>query len=66
MGVDDAGNGGNAAAQLFGDVQIFDSVIADGANVDLRSEPEIQDLRRHVGGLEIEHVLREGRREHFP
>ena len=62
MSIDDPRNGGDAAAQLLGDLQILDPVIANGANIDLRGEPEIQNLRRHIGGLEVEYVLRKGRR----
>ena len=59
MRVDDAGDLGDAAAQILGNAQILDAIVADGAHVDLRGEPEIQDLRRDVGRLEIEHVRRE-------
>ena len=40
-------------------------VVADGADVDLRRQAEIQDLRHHVGRLEIEDVLRECGRQHL-
>ena len=47
---------GDAALQLLGDAQIVGPVVADGAHVDLRRDAEIQDLRHHVGGLEVEHA----------
>lgn len=66
MGVDNARNSRNTAAQLLGDLQVFDAIVADGTHVDRRGEPKMQNLRRHIGGLEIEHVRREGRRQHSP
>ena len=65
MRVGDAGNGRDAPAQLLGDAQVVGAVIADGAHVDLRRQAEIEDLRHHVGGLEIERCLR-GRRPAAP
>ena len=66
MGVDDAGDSADAAPHLLGNVEVLDPVVADGAHIDLGGEPKIQDLRRHVGGLEVEHVLRERCRQHPP
>ena len=51
--------------QLLGDAQILVPIVADGAHVDLRRDAEVEDLRHHVGGLEIEYALREGRRQHL-
>ena len=64
MRIGDAGNRGNALAQLLCHTQVV-PVVADGAHVDLRRQPEIQNLRHDVGGLEIEHVLRKRRRQHL-
>ena len=64
MRVDDAGNGGDALPQFLGDRKVVGAV-ADGADVDLRRQPEVQDLRHDIGGLEIEGVLRERGRQHL-
>ena len=63
MSIDNARNGGDTAPQLLGDAEVLDPVIADRAHVDLRGEPEIQDLRRHIGRLEIKQIFRERRRQ---
>ena len=65
MRVGDAGYGGEALAELLGDREIVGAVVADRADVDLRRQAEVQDLRHHVGGLEIERILREGLRQHL-
>jgi hypothetical protein len=57
MGIDDTPDRGNAPAQLFCDAQVVLPVIADSADVDLGRQPEIEDLRDDVGGLEIEGIL---------
>ena len=62
MSIDDPRNGGVAAAQLLGNAQVLDPVVTDRAHIDLRSQSKIQNLRRHIGGLEVEYVLRKGRR----
>ncbi len=65
MGIDDPRNGGDTAPEFLGNAEVFDPVITDGAHVDLRSKPKIQDLRRHVGGLKIKQIFRERRRQHL-
>src|SRR5215813_12470905 len=65
MSIDDTRYRGDTAPHLFGNAVILDAVIPDRARVDLRGKPKIQNLRRHVGGLEIEQVFREGRRQHL-
>ena len=45
--------------------QIRGAIAADHANVDLRRQPEIEDLGDHVGGLEIEGHRRKGGRQHL-
>ena len=65
MGIGNARDGPDAAPELPRDVQILDAVIADGAHVDLRRHPEIQDLGDHIGSLKIEDVFRKGRRQHL-
>ena len=49
--------------QLLGDPQVVGAIIADGAHVDLRRKPEIQNLGHDVGSLEIEHDLRKRGRQ---
>ncbi len=66
MRVDDARDLGDAAAQILGDAQIPDAIVTDGAHVDRRGEPEIEDLGGHVGRLEIEQIGREGGRQYLP
>ena len=63
MGVGDAGNGRHAAPQLMRDPQVGGAVAADDASVDLRRQSEIENLGRHVGGLEIEGHRRKGGRQ---
>ncbi len=65
MGVGDARNGRHAAPQLMRDLQIGGAVAADDADVDLRRQPEVKNLGRHVGGLEIEGIGWKCGREHF-
>ncbi len=65
MRVGHARNGGDPALQVFGDAQILGAVVADRAHVDLRRDAEIENLRHHVGRLEVEDTLREGRRKHL-
>ena len=60
MRIGNARNGGDPSAQLPGDPQVLGAVVADGAHVDLRRNAEIENLRHHVGGLEVEDRLREG------
>src|SRR4029077_13723723 len=52
-------NGRDPIAQLLCDAQIVGLVIADGADVDLRRQPEVQNLGHHVGRLEIKGAFRE-------
>jgi hypothetical protein len=66
MSIDDPRNGGDAAAQLLGNAQVLDPVVTDRAHIDLRSQSKIQNLRRHIGGLEVEYVFRKSRRQHLP
>ena len=63
MGVDDAGNGRDAPAQLLGDAEVGGAVVADRPHVDLRGKAEVQDLGHDVGRLEIEHDLGKRRRQ---
>ncbi len=49
--------------QLPGDAQIVDPVVSDSAYVDLRRDAEVENLRHHVGGLEVEYRFREGGRQ---
>src|SRR6202011_3419933 len=65
MGVGDTWDRRYAAAQLFGNAQVLDPIITDGADVDLRGEAEIQDLGSHICGLEVEQIRRERRRQNF-
>ena len=64
MRVDDAGYGGKPLLELSCNRKVV-LVIAYRPDVDLRRQPEIEDLRHHIGGLEIEHVLRERSRQHL-
>ena len=56
-------DGRNTLLQFLGDAQILGPIVADGAHVDLRGDAEVENLRDHVGGLEIEHAFREARRQ---
>lgn len=62
MGIDDPRNGGQSPLEFLCDRQIVGS-IADGPNVDLRRQSEVQDLRDDVGGLEVERVFGKSRRQ---
>ena len=65
MHVDDAVDRREPLLDLAGDTKVVCAVVADGANVDLRWQSEVQDLRDHVGRLEIEDRL--GKRDRqFP
>jgi hypothetical protein len=66
MGIDDPRNGGNAAPQLLGNAEVISPVVADRPHVDLRGKPKIQNLRRHICGLEIKQIFRECRRQYLP
>ena len=59
MRIGDARNGRDAPPQLLRHPQVRRPVVADGADVDLRRQAEIEDLGHDVGRLEIEHDLRE-------
>ena len=65
MRVGDARDRRDAPPQLLGHAQVRRPVVADGANVDLRRQAEIEDLGDDVGGLEIEGHLGEGGRQHL-
>ena len=65
MRVDDPGNGRHALLQFLRHAEVRRSVVADCPHIDLRRKAEIEDLRHHVGRLEIEHVLRKRRRQHL-
>src|ERR1700730_17893684 len=54
MRVDDPRNCGNAPPQLLCYAQVGRAVAADGPNIDLRRQSEIEDLGDHVGSLKIE------------
>ena len=66
VSIDNPRNGSDAASQLLGNAEVLGPVIANGPHVDLRGKPKIQDLRRHIGGLEVEYVFRKSRRQHLP
>src|SRR5262249_41534761 len=63
VGVGDTRNGRDAASQLFRHTHIGWTITADDPNVDLRRQSEVEDLRDHVGGLEIEGVGGKGGRQ---
>ena len=63
MRIGDAGKRGDAPAEFLRHAQVGRPVVADGANVDLCRQPEIEDLGDHVGGLEIEGHVGEGGRQ---
>ena len=65
MRIGDPGDGRNPLPQLLGDAQILQPVVSDSAHVDLRRDAEVEDLRHHVGGLEVEYSLREDGRQHL-
>ena len=65
MGVGDAGNARETAPQFMRDAQIGCTIAPDNLNVDLRRQSEIEDLRDHVGVLEIERHRRKGGRQHL-
>ena len=59
--VGDARNCRDAPPKLQGNPQVCGTVVADRANVDLRGQAEIEDLRDDVGRLEVEqHVRKSG------
>ncbi len=66
MRIGDPGNGRNALPQLLRDAQVRRPVVADGAHVDLRRQPEIEDLGDDIGSLEIEHDVGKRCRQHSP
>ena len=47
-------------------LRILRPIVSDSSHVNLRRDAEIEDLGRDIGGLEIENVLREGRRKRLP
>ena len=57
MSVGDPRNGGDLLAQRAGNREIVGAVVADGADVDLCRDAEVQDLGDHVGGLKVEDRL---------
>ena len=65
MDIGDPRNGRNAPPQLLRHPPVRGAVSADHASVDLRREPEIENLGDHVGGLEIEYVGRKRGWQHF-
>ena len=65
MRVDDARNRRNAPRISFATRKVLRPVVAHGPHVDLRRQPEIQDLGHHVGRLEIERILGKCRRQHL-
>src|ERR1700722_10680572 len=58
MHVGDPRQGADAPHQFLGDAQVLGAIIADRAHIDLRRNAEIQDLRHHIGRLEIEYYFR--------
>ena len=64
MRVDDTGNGGKALAQFLCNRKVV-GPRAHRADVDLRRQPEVQNLRHDIGGLEVERVFRECGRQHL-
>ena len=65
MGIGDPGNCRDALPEFLGDLQVLRAVVADGADVDLRRQAEIEDLRDDVGRLEIEGRVGEGGGKHL-
>ncbi len=65
MGIGDARNGRHAPPQLMRHAQVGGAIATDDPNIDLRRQAEIEDLRGHVGGLEIEGHRRKGGRQHL-
>jgi hypothetical protein len=63
VGVDNPRDRRNTPLKLLCDTQVCGAVVADRSHVDLRREPEIENLRHHVGSLEIKHHLRKRRVE---
>lgn len=57
MGVSNTRDGGDALPQRFGDTQVRRPIVSDGAHVDLRRDAEVENLRHHVSGLEVEHFF---------
>ncbi len=64
VGVGDPGDRRDALPQLVRDPQVVGAVVADGADVDLRRQAEIENLRHDVGRLEIEQRVGERGRQH--
>ena len=54
MGVGNARNAREALPQFVRDALIVVTIATDDLNVDVRRQSEIEDLRDHVGVLEIE------------
>src|SRR6202011_3990417 len=52
--VDDAGDLADFAKDLVGDLPVAVDICAIDLDIDRRRQPEIQDLRHHVGGQEGE------------
>src|ERR1700758_4789620 len=65
MRIDDSRNGGDPLPHLLRHPQIICAITADDAKVDLRRQSEIENLRGHVGGLEIERHRWEGGWQHL-
>src|SRR5262249_33277415 len=65
MRVDDAWNRREALGELLCDLKVV-LVVAHSPDIDLRRQCELQDLRYHIGRLEIERVLGEGGRQYLP
>ena len=59
------GKRGDAPAEFLGHPQIRLPIIADGANVDLRRHPEIEDSGHDVGRLKVEGFFRKRRGQDF-
>src|SRR3984957_1243113 len=65
MDIGDPRNGRKPPPQLLRHPPVRGTVSADYASVDLRREPEIENLGDHVGGLEIEYVGGKRGWQHF-
>ena len=66
MDVHQTGNRRHLAAKILRDGEVLRPVVSDGSYINLRRNAEIEDLRGDIGGLEIENVLRKGRRKRLP
>src|ERR1700761_8634534 len=64
MRIDDPRNAGKALTKFLCNRKIVRAA-ADRPDVDLRRQPEVQDLRHDIGRLEVKYVLRKCGRQHL-